>query len=113
MKRIISLTAVIVIITLVIAWSIWFFKPIGTIEGPEWDILHIDGVTYISEKSAGIDIPFDRSDKGHHLGIVKSGEHTFHIYSVDGDPERNYVYWTWEWEGEMFIRKELADSYGQ
>ena len=89
--------------------KIWYFKPIGTVEGPEWDILHVNGSTYISERSSGVDIPYDRSDKGRHLGIIKSGEETFHIYQVKGDSERNYLYWTWEWEGEMYIRKELSD----
>ena len=88
----------------------WYYKPIGTVEGPEWDILHVDGVTYISEKSSGIDIQYDRSDRGRHLGIIKSGEHTFHIYAVKGDPDRNYLYWAWDWEGEMFIRKDLIGA---
>lgn len=85
-------------------------KEIGTISGPEYDYITIDGITYVSERSASIDIPYDRSDKGRHLGIIKSGEHVFHIYEVKGDPERNYLYWTWEWEGEMYIRKELLDK---
>ena len=44
-----------------------------------------------------------------HLGIIKSGDHVFHIYEVKGDTERNYLYWTWEWEGEMYIREDLLD----
>ena len=89
----------------------WYLKPVGTIEDPEWDILHVDGITYISERSAGIDIPYSRSDRGMHIGIIKSGEHTFHIYEVKGDSERNYLYWTWEWEGEMYVRQDMADEW--
>ena len=84
-------------------------KEIGTISGPEYDYMTIDGITYVSEASASVDIPYDRSDKGRHLGIIKSGEHVFHIYEVKGDTERNYLYWTWEWEGEMYIREDLLD----
>ena len=84
-------------------------KEIGTISGPEYDYIIIDGDTYISERSASVDIPYDRSDKGRHLGVIKSGDHVFHIYEIKGDSERNYLYWTWEWEGEMYIRKDLLD----
>ena len=86
----------------------WYYKPIGTVEGPEWDILHIDGVTYVSEGSAGMAVPYSRADRGRHLGIIKSGDNTFHIYAIKGDPERNYLYWSWEWEGDMYVRQELV-----
>ena len=99
-----------VLLILLIGMALWYFKPVGTVEGPEWDILHVDGITYISERSAGIDIPYDRSDKGIHIGIIKSGDNTFHIYEVKGDPERNYLYWTWEWEGEMYVRQDRVDE---
>ena len=97
-----------VLVLLVLLWAAWYFKPVGTIEGPEWDILHINGVTYISERSAGIDIPYNRSDRGTHIGVIKSGDYTFHIYEVKGDPDRNYLYWAWEWEGEMYVREDIA-----
>ena len=29
---------------------------------------------------------------------------------VKGDPERNYLYWSWEWEGDMYVRKEIAEA---
>ena len=95
---------------MLIGTTLWYFKPIGTVEGPEWDILHVDGITYVSERSSAIDIPYNRSDKGRHLGIIKSGDYIFHIYEIKDDPERNYLYWTWEWEGEMYVRKELSDA---
>ena len=101
--------SLLILLALIGAMS-WYFKPIGTVEGPEWDILHVNGITYISERSAGIDIPYNRSDKGVHVGIIKSGDNTFHIYEVKGDPERNYLYWTWEWEGEMYVRQDIVDG---
>ena len=100
----------ILLLLIIIAATLWYFRPVGTVEGPEWDILHVDGVTYVSEKSSGIDIPYNRSDRGRYLGIIKSGDYIFHIYEIKGDKERNYLYWTWEWEGEMFIRKDLLDT---
>ena len=109
MKKKICLSLVLLLIVL-IGMGMWHFKPIGTVEGPEWDILCVDGVTYISEGSSGVDIPYSRADKGKHLGIIKSGDYTFHIYEVKGDPERNYLYWTWEWEGKMYVRKEISDA---
>ena len=77
MKKIwISATILGVILLIVAAW---YLRPVGTVEGPEWDILHVDGITYISERSAGIDIPYNRSDRGTHIGIIRSGDYTFHI----------------------------------
>ena len=105
-KRWLVLTGLLVML---IGTVLWYFKPIGTVEGPEWDILHVDGITYISKGSSGIDIPYSRSDRGRHLGIIKSGGYIFHIYEVKGDPERNYLYWSWEWEGDMYVRKEIAE----
>ena len=87
----------------------WYYKPIGAVEGPEWEILHVDGVTYVREGSYGYDIPYNRSDRGRHLGIIKSGDYIFHICEVKGDPERNCLYWSWEWEGDMYIREDLLD----
>ena len=106
MKKRICLALAIVFGLLVLA--AWYFKPVGTVEGPEWDILHVDGITYISERSAGIDIPYNRSDRGTHIGVIKSGDYTFHIYEVKGDPDRNYLYWAWEWEGKMYVREDIA-----
>ena len=108
MKKRICLALAIVFGLLAIA--AWYFKPVGTVEGPEWDILHVDGITYTSERSAGIDIPYNRSDRGTHIGVIKSGDYTFHIYEVKGDPERNYLYWAWEWEGEMYVREDLLEE---
>lgn len=108
MKKRIWIGLAIILGSLVIA--AWYFKPIGTVEGPEWDILHVDGITYISESSAGFDIPYDRSDRGMHIGIIKSGDYIFHIYEVKGDPDRNYLYWAWEWEGDMYVREDIAEA---
>lgn len=109
MKKKICLSLVLLLIVL-IGMGMWYFKPIGTVEGPEWDILYVDGVTYISGSSSNVDIPYSRADKGKHLGIIKSGDYIFHVYEIKGDPERDYLYWTWEWEGKMFVRKEISDA---
>ena len=98
------------LLVVLIGARLWYFKPIGTVEGPEWNILHVDGVTYICESSAGFNIPYDRSDIGKHIGIIKSGDYTFHIYEIKGNPERNYLYWAWEWEGDVYVRQDIADE---
>ena len=100
----------IIMLLAIIGAALWYYKPIGTIEGPEWDILHIDGITYVREGSAGVNIPYNRSDRGRHLGIIKSGDYIFHIYEIKGEPERDYLYWSWEWEGDMYVRKAIADA---
>ena len=108
MKKRIWIALAIILGLLVIA--AWYLRPVGTVEGPEWDILHVDGITYISERSAGFDIPYDRSDRGMHIGIIKSGDYIFHIYEVKGDLDRNYLYWAWEWEGDMYVRQDIAEA---
>lgn len=109
-KIVLILCAALLLISIISIYKATFgAKEIGTISGPEHDYITIDGVTYVSEASSAIDIPYDRSDKGRHLGIIKSGDQVFHIYEVKGDTERNYLYWTWEWEGEMYIREDLLD----
>ena len=109
MKNRIWISVIILAIILLIV-AAWYFKPVGTVEGPEWDVLYVDGVTYISERSAGIDIPYNRSDRGTHIGVIRSGDYTFHIYEVKGDPDRNYLYWAWEWEGEMYVCDDLVEE---
>ena len=106
-KRIWILIALLLV---VLFGAAWYFRTVGTIEGPEWNILHVDGVTYVCESSDGFDIPYDRSDRGMHIGIIKSGDYIFHIYEVKGDPDRNYLYWTWEWEGDMYVREDIAEA---
>lgn len=109
MKKRICLSLVLLLIVL-LGMASRYFKVVGTVEGPEWDILHVDGITYISGGSSNVDIPYSGADKGKHLGIIKSGDHIFHVYEIKEDPERNYLYWTWEWEGKMFVRKEISDA---
>ena len=109
MKKKICLSLVLLLIVL-LGMAARYFKVVGTVEGPEWDILHVDDITYISGRSSNVDIPYSRADKGKHLGIIKSGDYTFHIYEVKGDPDRNYLYWAWEWEGEMYVREDLVDE---
>ena len=31
-------------------------------------------------------------------------------FSAGGFCDRNYLYWAWEWEGEMYIRKDIAEA---
>ena len=80
--------------------------PIGTVSGPEWDTVTVNGVEYI-KAPPGYDI-YDSSDKDDHLGIIKSGDKTFHVYTIKGDTEGEYLYVRWEWEGDIYIRKDLV-----
>ena len=46
MKNRIWISAIILAVVILVA-AAWYFRPVGTVEGPEWDILHVDGVTYM------------------------------------------------------------------
>ena len=49
------------------------------------------------------------ADKGKYLGIIRSGENTFRIYSVKGDEESQYIYRLWDWEGAFYKKIEQGD----
>lgn len=83
--------------------------PIGTAAGPEWDMITIEGVEYIKVDAAPAEYDIHSgSDKGDHLGIIKSGDKTLHVYSIEGD--ENYLYVRWEWEGTIYVRKDYAGA---
>ena len=54
---------IILLLPVSIGVASWYYKPSGTVEDPEWNLLKIDGVTYVCEAGAGFDIPYDRSDR--------------------------------------------------
>ena len=58
--------------------------PIGTVSGPEWDTLTVNGVEYI-KAPPGYDI-YDSSDKDDHLGITKV--ETTHFMSIPSKATR-------------------------
>ena len=80
-------------------------KEIGTISGPEYDYITIDDVRYEVDYNTG----FSNADKGKYLGIIRSGENTFRIYSVKGDEESQYIYRLWDWEGAFYKKIEQGD----
>lgn len=80
--------------------------PIGTVQGTEWDVITIDGVEYI--KAYGEHDIYSSSDKDIHLGYIESGDNRLNVYSIKGDMEGNYLYVRWEWEGDIYVRKEFV-----
>ncbi len=76
-------------------------REIGTISGPENELLVIDGQKYAYDAGA----PFSIADKGRYLGKVQCGEQTFRMYAVRGTEA--YLYCRWEWEGG-FYRKQTS-----
>lgn len=80
--------------------------PIGTVEGAEWDTITIDGVVYI-KAPAEFDI-YSSVDKDEHLGIIQSGDQTLDLYTIKGDTEHNYLYVRWEWDGDIYVRKDYV-----
>lgn len=75
-------------------------KVIGTISGSEYDYITIDDVTYEVDYNTGL----SNADKGKFLGIIRSGDNTFRIYSVEGDNENQYIYRLWDYEGAFYKR---------
>lgn len=85
-------------------------EPIGTVEGPEWDTIIIDGMEYIPEDSAPAEYDiYSGSDKGSYLGVVESGDQILQVYAIEGDEEQNYLYVRWEWEGDVYIRRDYIE----
>ena len=82
--------------------------PIGTVQGPEWDTITIDGVAYI--KADGEYDIYSSSDKGDHLGYIESRDNKLNVYSIKGDTEGNYLYVRWEWEGDIYVRKDYVEE---
>ena len=58
---------------------------------------------------AGLSNRINCRDKGKYLGIIRSGENTFRIYSVKGDEESQYIYRLWDWEGAFYKKIEQGD----
>lgn len=88
-----------------------YYKTVGTVEGPEWDRIIIDGTEYIKAYRAPKELdPYSIADKGKHLGIIKSGDRTLHVYAVKGEEDGDYIYVRWEWEGEFYIREDMISE---
>lgn len=75
---------------------------IGSIHGPERDTVIIEGTEYRRmDDTSGL----SAKDKGHCLGkVTDGGDTTFRVYAVKGDPERQYLYCLWDWEGFFYER---------
>lgn len=73
---------------------------IGTISGPEWEHLTVEGTEYEIDPAA----PVNGTDKGSFLGIAISGDWRFRVYSIKGSDE--YLYCQWEWEGSIYKRTQ-------
>ena len=69
---------------------------VGTVSGAEYEFLTMDGEEY----ELCTDAPFHASDRGKKIGEIKSGDRTFHVYSVKGTDQ--YLYCRWEHEGRMY-----------
>lgn len=77
-------------------------EPIGTISGAENEFITIEDTLYILDTGNA----FSHVDKGNCIGKVSNSDITMKIYSVKGDPERNYLYALWDWEGSFYKKQE-------
>lgn len=76
-------------------------RQIGTIRGAEMEQIIIDGVTYVQNPF----LDFTYADKGRFLGLAVNGSTTFRLYAVKGDPDGQYLYRLWSWEGAFYERR--------
>lgn len=76
-------------------------RPIGTIRGAEMEQIIIDGVTYVQNPF----LDFTYADKGRFLGRAVNDNTTFRLYAVKGDPDGQYLYRLWSWEGAFYERR--------
>lgn len=78
---------------------------IGTIAGPEWEYLTVDGIAYERDNHA----PVNGTDRGQFMGIATNGNTRVRIYSITGNDD--YLYGIWEWEGYIFRRVQETDRF--
>ena len=77
-------------------------KNLGKISGPEWQTITVEGTEYRRMDETP---NLSQKDRGTCLGNVTDGESTmFRVYTVKGDPERQYLYCLWDWEGFFYER---------
>lgn len=75
---------------------------LGEINGPEWQTITVEGTEYRRMDDTK---DLSEKDRGTHLGCVTDGESTvFRVYAVKGDPDRQYLYCLWDWEGFFYER---------
>ena len=99
MKKLIAVALAAVLLLSLVACS---NKTIGKISGPENDYITIDDVKYNRETQH----EFSNADKGKYLGKVSNPKTTMRVYSVKGDPEGEYIYALWDWEGAFYKREQ-------
>lgn len=93
---------IIVILLFVIYRQTIGAKIIGTVRGTEYEYITIDNKTYKIDFGNN----YSNRDKGDFLGVIRSGDVTFRIYSVEGDKNSNYIYRLWDYDGAFYRLKE-------
>lgn len=77
-------------------------KIIGTVSGTEYEYITIDNKIYI----INFENNYSNADKGDFLGVIRNGDVTFRIYSVEGDKDGKYIYRLWNYDGAFYRLKE-------
>jgi len=83
-------------------------EAIGTIKGPENELIIIDGVTYLKDDPAVEAL--SSADRGEYLGDVANEKITMQVFSVQGDGKGDFVYALWDWEGDFYARQETPSE---
>lgn len=84
-------------------------KAAASIQGAEWERLILEDTEYIRDASDRYQ-NYSIADKGSYLANAHSGKQTFRIYSIQDDPERNFLYVQWDFEGEIYVRKDITEE---
>ena len=110
-KKVIIAIGVLFIIAAGLIFYFTYNRQIGSISGPEGDIVTIGEVEYVRTDSVSKgEVRYSFADRRKHLGIIKSGDRTLHVYDIKGDVDRDYIYIRWEWESIPYVRKEIVQE---
>lgn len=92
--------AIISVVLVVPLFNMVFQRPIiGTIKGPEQNLIEIDGIRYVKNS----DHKFSGADRGEYLGAVTDGNITMRVYAVKGG---KYIYTLWDWDGAFYVQED-------
>lgn len=102
MISLITLAIISVVLAIPLFQSVFREPMIGTLKGPEYEVIEIDGVRYVENS----DHAFSSADRGEYLGSVTNGTITMRVFSVKGDDSKTFIYALWDWEGAFYVRED-------
>lgn len=100
MKRKLSILVALCVIVLACVWGYRQTAVVGTISGAELQTITLDGSTYVLDGEND----FHAEDQGAFVGVVSNGRDRCRVYWVKGDPDHQYLYRLWGYDGAFYKR---------